>query len=136
MKSLFTQAQRDLFNAGAGGVVHFDKQGRPMPFATWVECVEDLDYKRVASTHLPGGHKWVSTIWLGVNHGVRNDHPVLFESMVFGKWSTRDLAQHRYHTLEEAHQGHWELVRWWRLTRRQRRRMLFQRRRYLWKGRG
>lgn len=130
------QATRDRLNAGASANC-YDRRGYPMPLATWAECFEDLHYKRVAVTWLPGKRKWVSTVWLGLDHRCLGDGPpLIFESMVFsadGPWiepgvifrtrykSTPDLAMRRYSTEAEALAGHHELVRWWRLNRRRRR---------------
>jgi hypothetical protein len=48
---------------------------------------------------------YVSTIFLGVDHGHgRTEHPILFETMVFGSAYNRE--QERYCTYDEAIEGH------------------------------
>ena len=46
----------------------------------------------------------VSTVFLGLDHNHYGGRPILFESMVFG--GKHDLNQYRYHTIEEAIEGH------------------------------
>ena len=67
--------------------------------------------RRVAETTLPNG-KWISTVFLTIDHSFGSGPPILFESMVFaGKESSEDLTQRRYCTWEEAVKGHEELVK-------------------------
>lgn len=115
---------------------YYDREGRPLSFEKWGPLFDDLTYKRVASTWLPGKRKRVSTVWLGLDYCSGDGPPLIFESMVFtkdGPWiepglifqerykSFPDLAMQRYSTLAEARAGHAALVRWWRLNRQQRR---------------
>lgn len=46
----------------------------------------------------------VSTIFLGTDHSYGRGRPLLFETMVFG--GEHDDYQERYHTWEEAVEGH------------------------------
>lgn len=47
---------------------------------------------------------FVSTVFLGIDHGYRNYEPVLFETMVFG--GENDGHQERYKTYDQALKGH------------------------------
>ncbi len=78
------------------------------------ECLGDLDYKRVAATVLPDG-KWVSTVWLGLDHNWGDGPPVIFETMVFANpWNSRDLDSCRYRTEADAMEGHAKMAAEWR----------------------
>jgi hypothetical protein len=59
----------------------------------------------------------VSTVFLGLNHGIDAAKPILFETMVFG--GKFDSYAERYSTWEEAERGHENMVNlvfpkvWW-----------------------
>lgn len=98
---------------------YYDRDGRPLAgVEEWGVLFEQPDYKRVLETTLPDG-KWVSTVWLGLDHGFRDlgdPHPLIFETMVFehAEWRLgRELDCQRYHTEEEALAGHTRMVRAW-----------------------
>jgi hypothetical protein len=58
----------------------------------------DEKYKRVAQTALPDG-KWVSTVWLGLNHAWNGGPPLIFETMVFTSLSDfTEIETRRYST--------------------------------------
>jgi hypothetical protein len=57
---------------------------------------------------------WVSTVFLGADHGLGDGPPLIFESMVFPLDSVADLDGKRYSTYAEALHGHAALVRKWR----------------------
>lgn len=50
----------------------------------------------------------VSTVFLGLDHNFRGGDPILFETMIFG--GARDQEQERYHTWDEAAEGHERIV--------------------------
>lgn len=54
------------------------------------------------------GDAWVSTVFLGVDHGWYDGPPVLFETMIFG--GPRDQETHRYCTWDEAEAGHKQIL--------------------------
>ena len=89
------------------GVRWYDRQGRPLTLAQAAPLLEDNDYKRVASDVLPDG-RWISTVWLGLDHGYRSDEPpMIFETMVFESQEVlRDSRCVRYATEAEARAGH------------------------------
>lgn len=64
--------------------------------------------RRVAHTRVPPDIQ-VSTIFLGLDHGVWSAVPLLFETMVFGLDAFQDV-QERYPTWEEAEAGHAQVV--------------------------
>jgi hypothetical protein len=89
----------------------FDKNSKPLKLMEWAKLVEDKDYKRVAEITLPDG-KWISTVWLGLNHNWGEGKPLIFETMVFpSKSDLSELDIDRYSTLEEAQKGHEEFVK-------------------------
>lgn len=51
---------------------------------------------------------FVSTIFLGLDHSWGPGDPILFETMIFN--GKHDQEQRRYHTYEEAEQGHEDMV--------------------------
>jgi hypothetical protein len=69
--------------------------------------------KRVAETTLPNG-RWVSTVWLGLDHSFRSGPPLIFETMVFpNQGDMGDLDCDRYSTEAEALAGHARLCEKW-----------------------
>ena len=79
----------------------------------WSKDLEKKEYKIVKQEILPNG-KWVSTVWLGLDHSYRNGPPLIFETMVFPKEGDYgDLDMDRYSTEEEAIKGHKKMVKKW-----------------------
>lgn len=70
----------------------------------WAKSQQASD-RNVASTQV--GVVRISTDFLGIDHGF-GGAPVLFETMVFR--GELYLEYYRYHTLEEAMQGHERMV--------------------------
>ena len=112
---------------------HYDREGRPITLEEWGRLHRDRTYQRIASTTIErGAHSyWVSTVWLGMDHGFGEGPPVIFETMVFPAWSEpmKGLATllgergpsldeeedtERYHTEAEALAGHERMVEKWR----------------------
>ena len=93
---------------------YYDRQGRPMTLVEWAETFEhQSDYKIVEQTTLPNG-RWVSTVWLGLNHQYGDGPPLIFETLVFsqhGEWS--EVDGERYSTEDEARAGHACLAEKW-----------------------
>ena len=72
--------------------------------------LSDMAYKRVAETTLPDG-KWVSTVWLGLNHNWDDGPPLIFETMVFqSRENLETVDQDRYATEDDAIIGHQLMV--------------------------
>lgn len=97
---------------------YFDRQGNPLTSSEWGQLFsgsEDWrrDLKRVAETTLPNG-RWVSTVWMGLNHQYGDGPPLIFETMVFAsKDDMGDLDCERYSTEQEALAGHAAMVEKW-----------------------
>ena len=98
--------------------MYYDWNGIPMARAAWARKIEDAAYVRVLETTLSGG-KWVSTVWLGLDHRFDGKGPpLIFETMVFpgeGEWAGLDVC--RYSTLAEAEAGHASMVAKWQVKR-------------------
>ena len=71
----------------------------------WAQEYQKLD-RRVAKTEI--GDISISTAFLGIDHSMCKDVPLLFETMVFG--GKYDELQWRYTTWEEAEAGHDKVV--------------------------
>ena len=67
-----------------------------------VDSAAEMQCYTVAFTKLLGAE--VSTVFLGLDHAHDGSQPVLFETMVFG--GPLDEEQWRYHTWDEAVEGH------------------------------
>ena len=93
----------------------YDRQGNPIIGSkVWALLFEDMDYRRVAETTLPSG-KWVSTVWMGIDHRFTGDGPpLIFETMVFpSEDNPSDQDMERYSTEEQALEGHERMCRKW-----------------------
>jgi hypothetical protein len=64
------------------------------------------DPTRIGSTHI--GDVWVSTVYLGLDHAMPGQPPLIFETMVFGG-VLNDEGQ-RYPTIDAARAGHDQFV--------------------------
>lgn len=65
-------------------MTYYDRQGRPIPRDEWITFVgaRREEYRRVAADQL--GDVWISTVWLGLDHGLRQGGPpLIFETMIF-----------------------------------------------------
>ena len=93
---------------------YYDRQGNPLTLMQWAAMFETgRDIKRVAETTLPSG-RWVSTVWMGLNHRFGDGPPLIFETMVFpSRDDMGDLDSDRYSTEAEALAGHERMVAWW-----------------------
>ena len=89
----------------------YDRKGIPISIDEWHSRLESE--RRVAETTLPDG-KWVSTVWLGLDHRHGDGPPLIFETMVFpsnGEWG--DLDCERYSTEGQAVAGQAAMVEKW-----------------------
>jgi hypothetical protein len=91
---------------------YYDRQGKPIDYlqarAKWLE-----GERRVAKTTLPNG-RYVSTVWLGMDHQFGEGPPLIFETMVFrSEDDSDDLDCDRYSTEAEALAGHEAMCRKW-----------------------
>lgn len=96
---------------------YYDRQGHPMTLEEWAQSYKTRGaQKRVAETTLPDG-KWVSTVWLGLDHSFGDGPPLIFETMVFESQDhLSDLDCNRYSTEAEALAGHAAMVEKWSIS--------------------
>lgn len=90
----------------------YDRNGNPIrDIAYYASLSSNNDYKRVAETTLPDG-KWISTVWLGLDHSFDDGPPMIFETMVFASKEdmSSEIDMQRYSTEAEAIKGHEEMV--------------------------
>lgn len=86
---------------------YYDRQGRPITMEQWAELRED--HLHVAETWV--GQLWVSTVWLGMDHGWGDGPPLIFETMVFARRvSYSEFLCFRYSTEAAALVGHQRAV--------------------------
>ena len=86
---------------------YYDRLGQPISdMMTWAKKHENRGYRIVVQTVLDNG-RFVSTVWLGINHQYGNGPRLIFETMVFhSKRDSQDLDMDRYSTEAEALAGH------------------------------
>lgn len=80
---------------------------------TYMKWMEDGDNRRVALDVINEVIR-VSTVFLGIDHGIDSSNPVLFETMVFDDRNENtgsDLYMRRYTSWDEAKQGHEVIVK-------------------------
>ena len=78
----------------------------------WAEEFQNAD-RTVAKTTVSDG-KWISTVFLGLDHQFGDGHPLIFETMVFpSKDDMGELDCRRYSSEDEAKAGHEEMVKKW-----------------------
>lgn len=88
---------------------------------TWAKWMGTAD-RHVKEEYI--GDYWISTVFLGIDHGWHSENPILFETMVFNHAVTEpnmfmnreihptlDEYTERYSTWEEAERGHDRIVR-------------------------
>ena len=76
----------------------------------WAKAFENNN-RIIKQTELPNG-KYISTVFLGIDHNFGGGTPLLFETMVFprkGEWN--DVDSERYETIFNAELGHEDMVR-------------------------
>lgn len=87
------------------------KDGQPVlepDIVKWAQWFETSGPERTVARTKIGKGKIVSTVFLGVDHGLGSDQPVLYETMVF--IGSKSIAQQRYHTRNQALEGHHLMV--------------------------
>lgn len=94
--------------------MYYNKKGEPMELMVYANHFEDPKYKIVKQEDV--GDVWISTVWLGLDHGFGGGKPIIFETMVFPRKTGEvdygdELEQERYCTEEEALKGHKEMVK-------------------------
>lgn len=90
--------------------MYYDKNGKQIDLMAWAELLNDFNYKVIKQETLENG-KWISTVWLGLDHSFDNGKLLIFETMVFSaRENMKELAMERYSTEEEAIEGHKKMV--------------------------
>src|SRR3990167_4608613 len=74
---------------------------------TWSKFIENIDNIRIDQDRI--GDILISTVFLGLDHNFGEGKPLLFETMIFG--GEKDGEQERWHTWDEAEQGHKKIVK-------------------------
>lgn len=88
---------------------YYDMQGNPIDMQEWVVLFGKKE-RIIKQETLPNG-KFVSTVYLGLDHSFGMGGPLIFETMVFPKKGDgHDIDIKRYATLEEAKEGHKRMV--------------------------
>jgi len=93
--------------------MYYDRKGQSINVTRWSELLEDRVYHVIEQTDLPDG-KWVSTVWLGLDHSFGSGAPLIFETMVFpshDEWMELDCERYTYE--ETAIVGHKAMVEKW-----------------------
>lgn len=75
-------------------------------YEEWVRFFKNVENRRIAIDIIKD--HTISTVFLGFDHGVDPESPVLFETMVFenSDQSGREVYCERYVSLDEAKKGH------------------------------
>jgi hypothetical protein len=90
-----------------------NERGEPVhedDFEAWTHWFEKAN-RTVAETGV--GPFWVSTVFLGLNHGWDDAPPILWETMVFDPHKEECDSDRCAGTREQAEAMHWLMVRKW-----------------------
>ena len=94
-----------------GRPLYYDRHGQPMTMRQWAEKFEDENYTHIARDVIgpdepldPAPLITVSTFWRGVNHDLRHDEPLIYETLIIG--GGYDATGMRYATEKQAREGH------------------------------
>lgn len=124
----------ELVSPISGRSLYYDRTGKPITMRQWSRVTEGMygsdprrrrkilrRVKRVGSDYI--GPYWLSTVWLGMDHGFGMGPPLIFESMAFGKPEPSEFFEgkhrpgdqfnicERYATERAALRGHLALRR-------------------------
>ena len=76
---------------------------------TWGEWMAKNDRRKIVKQETVEA-RWVSTVFLGLDHNWGDGKPALFETMIFSNGDRTDLYCDRYATWNEALDGHAKAV--------------------------
>lgn len=85
----------------------YDRAGNAISQDAWALLHADIGYIVVAKTPI-GDDAEVSTVWIGLDLGLREGPPLIFETMIFG--GDHDGQQWRYPNEVAALAGHDQAV--------------------------
>lgn len=84
---------------------YYDRRGRRIPAWRWHQLLSAAQYRIIGRTEV--GPILVSTVWLGLDHGIFEGQPIIFETMLFRAETHKALDwQDRYCSLAAAQLGH------------------------------
>lgn len=91
----------------------YDRKGVLITFDKWSKLMNCFFYKVLKQDDLK--NYFISTVWLGLEHGFKDNKPIIFETVVFKNEKQTgidylNLYQERYTTEEEAIKGHEEAI--------------------------
>jgi hypothetical protein len=89
----------------------FDREGNSIRFQEWALLFDNKDYQVIRQTKV--GVFLISTVWLGMDHGIFGPEPLIFETMIINEsGGERDFLdeQYRYSTEEDALAHHDAIV--------------------------
>lgn len=93
--------------------MYYDRKGNPISTNDFVKLKRGLTYSIVQQTVFPNG-KFLSTVWLGLDHNFGTGPIKIFETMLFeSKKQMMELECWRYSTEQEAIEGHNRLLRYY-----------------------
>lgn len=85
--------------------MYYDRARNPITVEQYLELSKDPAYKIVQQDYVD--EYFVSTVWLGVDHGWRIGEGIVFETMVFdAKTRNKSFFQERYLNERGAKEGH------------------------------
>lgn len=90
----------------------YNKKGEEISSEEWDILHQDMSYRALKQNDVKD-NKWVSTAWIGIEHGFQDEKPLIFETMVRPKGNWLELDMQRYTTEEKALKGHKEMVNKW-----------------------
>lgn len=79
-----------------------NKDPYPVSVEEGMKLQDDIDMKIVKQDKI--GNVFISTVFLGLDHSLESNLPILFETMIFN--GKHDQYQMRYATYKQAQQGH------------------------------
>lgn len=85
--------------------LYFNREGAPIGLGDWSYLRENFS-PHVAETQVDDA--WISTVWLGLDHGFGFGAPLIFETMIFG--GPLSDFQARYYDEADALRGHFVAV--------------------------
>lgn len=89
-----------------GTHMYYDKQGRPIDFATLAKLTEDPTYSFIAR-HEFEDESFLVTLWTGMRLSLREKR--VFESRYYSTYGYLEFVS-RWETEEEARKGHEEMI--------------------------
>jgi len=90
-----------------------NKNAVPCSCDEWGDQIQEMTRTRTKHVNQETvGDYWISTVWLGLEHGYNKNRPLIFETMIKHKSKKWLDYQARYSTWKEAEEGHKQAVEW------------------------